>query len=128
MHLKPLERQANVKAWDMAKILPGNPLKKELEIAIEASKVVILLVSVDFLASDYVASYELPRFLSQAQARGIAIIPIIITHSLFEGSGLDTLQAANSFDRPLEVMTTVESDQALLNLAKVIQQKFAEEK
>jgi hypothetical protein len=124
VHLRPLERHGIIDLWDIAKVPPGSLLEEELQSAIEASKVAILLVSADFLASDYILDEELPRLLSQAESRGTIIIPLIITHCMFVGS-LDIFQPANPPERPLELMSMAEVNQILAKLARTIQQKFA---
>ncbi len=59
-HLKPLERAGLVDRWDDTRIEAGDEWRKEIRQALDAARVVVLLVSADFMASDFIAKDELP--------------------------------------------------------------------
>lgn len=64
VHLKPLERQCGVQVWDDRMIEPGTTWEKEIEKALADVKVAVLLISADFLASDFIfcpASPQIPE-------------------------------------------------------------------
>ena len=70
VHLRPFERKNLVDVWSDAKVKAGQRWRKEIEDAIGRAAVAILLVSADFLASDFVAENELPPLLKAAQGEG----------------------------------------------------------
>ena len=55
----------------------------------------------DFLASDFIASDELPPILRKAEEDGTRILPLIVAPCEFEDSELGDFQAINSPDRTL---------------------------
>jgi hypothetical protein len=77
---------------------------------LDAARVALLLVSVDFLASEFVAKEELPRLLAAAEARGTRILPVILTPCLFQRTMLSRFQAINDPKRPLSGLTQHEQD------------------
>jgi hypothetical protein len=67
VHLKPVEREGIIDLWDDTKIAAGVQWKEASMDAFEAARVAVLLVSADFLASDFISEHELPTLLAQAK-------------------------------------------------------------
>lgn len=78
IHLKPLEREGRIDNWDDTRLRAGDRWKTEVTNALSRSTVAILLVSADFLASDFITGNELPPLLRKAEEQGMRIIPIIL--------------------------------------------------
>src|SRR5690348_1861318 len=68
--LQPLVRQNRVKSWSDKEIKIGDDWHERIRIQLEMSRAIVLLVSPAFLASDYIATNELPVFLKHAAERG----------------------------------------------------------
>jgi hypothetical protein len=68
----------------------------------------VLLVSVNFLDSDFIANEELPHILDTAKKRKIQILWIRLTPCLFEVTPLRKIQAAGGMPEPLNKMTDYE--------------------
>ena len=60
IHLKPLEKMNLIDIWDDTRIKAGEKWKDEVEKALEQASIAILLISADFLASDFIVENELP--------------------------------------------------------------------
>jgi len=88
VHLKPLVRAGDIELWDDTRIQPGADGKAQIDRALATARVAVLLVSADFLASDFVQDQELPVLLEAAERRGTRILPVILSHSLFTDSPL----------------------------------------
>jgi hypothetical protein len=100
--LTPLLRGVKVALWDDTRIKPGSDWKTEIRDAIQRASVAILLVSPDFLASDFIDKNELPPLLQAAKADGLRILWVPITDSLYRQTSLEKFQAASDPAKPLE--------------------------
>ena len=122
VHLKPLERAGSIEWWDDTKILPGMVWRDEIEKALAAAQIGVLLVSADFVASDFIANHELPNLLAAAQNRGLTILSLIVGPSRFKRMPeLSRFQAVNDPDRPLMGLPKAEQEAELLKLANRIE-------
>ena len=116
-HLQFLEERGLVNFWDDQKIEYGADWRKEIEEALARTKVAILLVSADFLVSDFINHYELPVLLEAAQKGESLIWPIIVGYCLFNASPLSAFQALNDPMRPLERLKKGERQQVWAQVA-----------
>jgi TIR domain len=73
-----LERQGLVTSWHDRKIRPGDDWANEIDTHLESAQIILLLISADFLASDYCYGVEMRRALDQHFAGEACVIPIIL--------------------------------------------------
>jgi hypothetical protein len=121
VHLKPLVREGAIALWDDTHINAGARWRKEIEAALSRAKVAILLVSADFLASDFIADSELPPLLAAAKQEATVILPVIVSPSRFGKTHLAQFQAVNSPDEPLIAMTRAEQEATLVQLSEAVE-------
>jgi len=122
VHLKPLEREGLLDIWQDTKIKTGGHWKEEINRALSEANIAILLISADFLASDFIVNNELPPLLFQAEAMGTKIVPVIISHCRFSRDpALNRFQAANQPNEPLSIMSTNEREAVFDKLASDIE-------
>lgn len=121
IHLKPLVRNEKIEAWDDTQIKAGDKWKDKILNKLSTANVAILLISADFLASDFIVNNELPAILKKAEYSGLKIISIILKPSLFDNtSDLSAFQTINPPSMPLSAMTEHEQEVVFMNLAKEI--------
>ncbi|MBU1743975.1 MAG: toll/interleukin-1 receptor domain-containing protein [Proteobacteria bacterium] len=109
VHLKPLEREGLIDLWVDARLRAGDRWKKEIEKALLRATVAVLLVSADFLASDFITDNELPPILRNAEEQGTRIIPLIVKPCRFtRDKNLRHFQAIND---PSESLIQLSSGQ-----------------
>jgi len=77
-HLSNLKRQNLIAGWHDRKIAPGMEWKGQLDEHLESARIILLLVSADFLASDYCFEVEMRRALERHNAGDARVIPIIL--------------------------------------------------
>src|SRR5687767_9911103 len=68
-HLAVLRRRGIISGWHDRKITPGHDWATEIDIHLESSEIVLLLVSADFIASDYCFGIEMKRALERHDRR-----------------------------------------------------------
>jgi hypothetical protein len=118
--LKPLIRKGVVNVWDDTRIQAGQKWREEIKTALSGAKVAVLLVSPDFLASEFIAEGELPPLLRAAAAEGLTIIWVPVRDSLFTETEIAEYQAAFDPARPLAGLSPAEVDKALVEISKKI--------
>ena len=113
----------NIDCWVDTKLRGGDKWREKITDAIDNSNVAILLVSADFLASDFITANELPPILKNAEEKGTRVIPLIVSPCAFEYSPISEFQAINSPDKTLEDLATnkAATERIFLELIKTIQ-------
>ncbi|MBD2102058.1 FxSxx-COOH system tetratricopeptide repeat protein, partial [Leptolyngbya sp. FACHB-261] len=121
VHLKPFERDGTMDCWDDTRIQPGDLWQREIEQALAAAEVAVLLISADFLASDFIHRDELPPLLSAAESRGLVILPVIVRPCSLPES-LSKFQAVNPALKPLSKMLDWEQEELWVKVTKAIRE------
>jgi hypothetical protein len=122
--LAPLVRGDDLRLWDDSQIPPGARWQEEIARALATARVAVLLVSADFLHSDYVNNKELPPLLRAAEEEGLVLLWVCVRHCLVEDTPIHDFQAAIDPGRPLAALAPWEQDEALAKVAKAIKGAF----
>jgi predicted nucleotide-binding protein len=104
--LKPLVRTGDIVLWDDTMIDAGREWRREIRAAISSAKVVLLLVSPDFLASEFIANNELPRILTLASKGRLVVLWAALSKSFWERTEIEKYQAAHDVSKPLDSYRT----------------------
>jgi len=124
--LKSLETRGILECWDDSKIEVGKKWKKEIKTALDEAKIAILLVSEDFLASDFINKNELPPLLDAAEQDQATILSVIIRPCNFNPSPLSEYQTVNPPDQPLSGMNQHDREKLFVKLAEIIEKKLSQ--
>lgn len=124
-HFKPFHQ--SIDYWDDTKIQPGQKWKDEIRQAIDQTKVAILLVSTDFLGSEFISTDELPPLLEAAENDGAAVLIVILKPCLFEEfQKLNVYQAMNDPKKPVSRMDENEREELFVNLVRQTKRLLSE--
>lgn len=115
-HLTPLEEKGVIIRWDDTIISPGQDWHAEINDALKATKVAVLLVSENFMASKYVRAFELPALLGASDE--ILILPVIISPCYL--GELSRINAVNSPSKTISEMTKPNQARVWLKLVETI--------
>jgi len=122
VHLKPLEKQGVIDLWVDTQMKAGDRWEDRISAALGSAKVAILLISADFLASDFIVENELPPLLAAAEDEGTKIVPVIVKPSRFlRDENLARFQALNDPTQPVMKMSAVEQEELFVRLAEIVE-------
>lgn len=100
-HLRPLEREGII-TWHDRQILPGTEWNEEIKARLNAADIILLLISADFLATDYCTQVEIPEALRRHEAGEATVIPIILRSCGWKYTSLAKIQAYPEKAEPIK--------------------------
>jgi len=83
-HLEPLQWGGLVDTWHDGKILPGQEWAQQIQQNLEAAQIILLLISKDFMRSDYCYRVELTKAIERHKAGEAQVIPVILRPCLWD--------------------------------------------
>jgi len=76
-HLGVLRNAGLVDLWSDDRIRPGSDWDQEIRQAISQANIAILLISANFLNSDFILNQQIPLLLSRREREGLIVFPVI---------------------------------------------------
>lgn len=119
--LKPLEERNLITVWDDTELKAGDDWKDKIEKALASAKAAILLISQDFLASDFIINKELPHLLDAAEHEGLNIFWIAVSSSTVDRTAISKYQAVLR-DPPLDILKPAERNKVYVDISNKIQE------
>jgi hypothetical protein len=117
-HLSILQRQGIISSWYDRRIEPGTEWAREIDRYINSAEIILLLVSPDFIASDYCYELELKRALERHEAGDARVIPVILRPVDWLNAPFGKLQALPRDGKAVSVWAN--RDEAFTDVAKGI--------
>lgn len=108
-HLAMLKRQGFIDTWHDRRILAGEVIDSVISENLERADIVLLLVSSDFLASDYCYDRELKRALERHAAGSATVIPVILRPCDWRDAPFGTLLAVPKDGKPITQWPDIDS-------------------
>ena len=117
-HLAGLLRQGVITTWHDRRIAPGEELHGQIDEHLNAADIVLLLVSADFLDSDYCYDVEMTRAIERHEHGEARVIPVILRPCDWHGTPFGGLMAVPTDGKPISKHATL--DDGFLEVAKAI--------
>lgn len=118
VHLAMLKREGLINSWHDRRIGAGEDIHSNISEELENADIVLLLVSANFLASDYCYDKEMKRALDKNQEGSTRVIPVIIHPCDWTSSAFGSLRATPLDGKPISMFAN--QAEALTQVAKDI--------
>lgn len=118
--LAMLRRQGVIETWHDRRIGAGQDIDAAIDEHINQDEIILLLVSPDFLASDYCYDIEMTRALERHKNGEAIVIPVILRHCDWHGSPFGKLLATPRDGKP--VVSWPDIDEAFLQVAMAVRE------
>lgn len=101
-HLSILKRNNIIETWHDRKIIPGQEWDKKIKDELENAQIILLLVSVDFLNSNYCYDVEIKRAIEKHDNGESVLIPIILRKCDWQETSFSKIQALPKNAKPVK--------------------------
>ncbi len=118
--LAPLKRSGNVALWSDRQILPGAEWENEIKKEFRSADVILLMISADFLASEYIWEKEMSLAMEQHGLGKTTVVPVFLRPVDWQNAPFAKLQGLPRDARP--VSTWKDQDEAWAAVAKGLNQ------
>ena len=120
IHLSMLKRQGILEAWHDRRIVAGEEFDKAIRKKLEEADIILLLISPDFLASDYCYDIEMKRALERHAKKEACVIPVILRPCDWRNALFGNLLAMPMDGKPVSKFP--DKDDAFLEVVNAIRQ------
>ncbi len=101
-HLAVLKRQGLIDDWSDKQLIAGEDWDQKIKNKLANADIVLLLVSSEFLASDYINNVEVEETIKKYHQNTVQVFPIILNNCMWQQTTLNSFQAIPSFEGRLK--------------------------
>ncbi|MDQ3744739.1 MAG: tetratricopeptide repeat protein [Acidobacteriota bacterium] len=123
-HLANLRRRGLIANWYDRDISAGKEWEVEIKEHLDKAGIILLLISPDFMDSDYCNDVEVTRAMERHEAGDARVIPVLLRPVDWEGAPFSHLNALPSNGQP--VTSWPDRDEAFLDITKGIKKALQE--
>lgn len=102
-HLALLKRQEKITTWYDRRISAGSEIDLSISEELESAQIILLLVSANFLASNYCYEKEMERALERHKAHSAVVIPVILHPCDWHSAPFGSLRASPTDGKPISM-------------------------
>lgn len=125
-HLGTLKRQGLIEQWHDRDISAGKDWKHEIDTYLNSAQIILLLISKNFIHSDYCYGIELSRAIQRHDAKEAIIIPILLRSCDWEGLSFSKYQVLPKNHQPVSSRYWHNQDEAFMVVARGIREVVQE--
>ncbi len=118
IHLTMLKRQGVIETWHDRRLLAGDVIDQGISAKLELADIVLLLVSPDFLASEYCYGVEMSRAMERHREGSVRVIPVILRPCEWHQAPFGKLLATPIDGRPVTKFANL--DDAFLQITQAV--------
>lgn len=100
-HLTALRREGLISSWSDCELLPGEDWDIRIKRELQEAHIILLLVSSDYLATDYIWTVELEQALIRHEKGEVDVVPIILRPCMWESAPFARLTALPHKGKPI---------------------------
>ncbi len=115
-----LKRQGVIETWHDRRIGAGQHIDRAIDDHINSDEIILLLISADFLASDYCYDVEMTRAMERHNAGAAIVIPVILRACDWRHAPFGKLNATPRDGKP--IVQWPDLDEAFLEVAKAVRE------
>lgn len=102
-HLALLQRQGLISAWHDRQLLAGSDWVQKTNEQLNMASIILLLISSDFLASNYFYSVEMQQALERAERNEAYVIPVLLRPVNLQGASFQDLPSLPQNNKPVTI-------------------------
>ncbi|MEO6039802.1 MAG: toll/interleukin-1 receptor domain-containing protein [Saprospiraceae bacterium] len=102
-HLSSLIRQNKVSVWDDRFVNPGDDWENKIFNYLYSSDIIVLLISHNYIASDFCFSKEMPIAIERSNNDGVFLIPVILNPCDWDSLPIGKIQTLPRNKRPISL-------------------------
>ena len=121
-HLRPLQRQGLIDVWHDRDISAGTEWEQEINKQLNTAQIILLLISPDFMDSDYSYGIETKRAMEREKRGEARVIPIILRPVYWQEAPFGKLQALPKDGKPVTSSNFLNWDEAFYDVAEGIRE------
>ncbi len=119
-HLSNLKRQNVITSWYDGDISPGTEWESQIIEHLNTDQILLLLISADFLASDFCYSIEMTQAIARHNSNQARVLPIILRPTDWKGAPFDKLKVLPTDGKAVTRWPT--HDEAFENIVQGLRQ------
>ncbi len=100
-HLSPLKRMGKITTWHDRRIVPGQEFERQIDHYFSEAEIILLLISSDFIASDYCYQVEMANALERHKKGDAVVIPVILRECAWHQLPFGSIMAATIDGKPI---------------------------